>query len=385
MPSTESLLAALVAINSINPSLVPGAPGETEIARFVKGWLDERGIEAEVHDAAPNRTNVIARVPGKGGGPSLLLNAHLDTVGVDGMSDPFNPRIHEGRMYGRGAYDMKAGLAACMLALAEVQPGELAGDLLLAAVADEEHASLGVQDALQRVRADAAIVTEPTSLQVCIAHKGFSWHEIKTTGRAAHGSQPEYGIDAISHMGRVLCRLEALQSELRQRAPHRLLGQGSLHASLIGGGQELSSYPANCTLQLERRTLPEEDIAMVEQEIDGLLSALSAEDPQFEAQQRTILSRPPFSVAENEAIVRTLIAEASIVLGKTPRTVGASFWMDAAFLASAGIPTVAFGSHGSGAHSIDEWVDLHSVDQCRDTLVRTIRSFLGAGPPRSSA
>jgi len=374
---TAGLLAALVRINSVNPSLIPGAAGETDIARFVKGWLDERGIPTDVHEAAPNRPSVIARVPGKGGGRSLLVNAHLDTVGVDGMPDPFNPRIENGRMYGRGTYDMKAGLAACMLALADIRPGELAGDVLLAAVADEEHASLGVQDVLRRIRADAAIVTEPTSLQVCIAHKGFSWHEIATVGRAAHGSQPQFGIDAIAHMGRVLNRLEDLQAELRQRTPHRLLGHGSLHASLISGGQELSSYPATCTLQLERRTLPAEDIASVEQEIEALLGALAAEDPQFQARQRTILSRPPFCVSEDEAIVQTLLSEASVVLGTTPATFGASFWMDAAFLGAAGIPTVAFGPHGAGAHALDEWVDLHSVDQCREILVRAIRSFSG--------
>jgi acetylornithine deacetylase len=176
MTPAANLLASLVGINSVNPSLVPGAAGETDIAHFVKRWLDERGIQTEIHEAAPNRPSVIARVPGKGGGRSLLLYAHLDTVGVVGMSDPFNPRIEDGRMYGRGTYDMKAGLASCMLALSDVRPRELAGDILLAAVADEEHASLGVQDVLSRIRADAAVVTEPTSLQVCIAHKGFSWH-----------------------------------------------------------------------------------------------------------------------------------------------------------------------------------------------------------------
>jgi acetylornithine deacetylase len=377
MTPTAKLLASLVGINSVNPSLVPGAAGETEIAHFVKRWLDERGIQTEIQDAAPNRPSVIARVPGKGGGRALLLCAHLDTVGVDGMSDPFNPRTEDGRMYGRGTYDMKAGLAACMLALSDVGPSELAGDVLLAAVADEEHASLGVQDVLQRIRADAAIVTEPTSLQVCISHKGFSWHEVVTYGRAAHGSQPQFGIDAIAHMGRVLYRLEALQAELRQRTPDPLLGYGSLHASLISGGQELSSYPASCTLQLERRMLPAEDIAVVEQEIEGLLSALAAEDSQFQARQRATLVRPSFSVDPDEAIVQTVLREASFVLGTTPATVGASFWMDAAFLAAAGIPTIAFGPHGAGAHAIDEWVDLQSVDQCRAILVQAIRAFAG--------
>jgi acetylornithine deacetylase len=378
MTPTASLLASLVAIDSVNPSLVPGAAGEVEIARFVKAWFSARGIPADTLEAAPDRPSVIARVPGQGGGRSLLLNAHLDTVGVDGMSDPFRPRIHDGRMYARGAYDMKAGLAACMLALAEIRAGELGGDVLLAAVADEEHASLGVQEVLRRVRADAAIVTEPTSLEVCIAHKGFSWHEVVTSGHAAHGSQPQLGIDAIAHMGRVLSRLEALHAELNRRPPDRLLGRGSLHASLISGGQELSSYPAACTLQLERRTLPAEDIASVERELEGVLSALAALDPQFQGRLRTTLVRPPFSVNESEAIVQTLRAEAGGVLGRTPATIGVSFWMDAAFLAAAGIPTVAFGPHGAGAHAIDEWVDLKSVDRCRETLVRTIRSFSGA-------
>ena len=379
MTPTASLLASLVAVNSVNPSLVPGAAGEAEIARFVQSWLDEHGVENEAHDAAPHRPSVLARVAGKGGGRSLLLYAHLDTVGVEGMSEPFVPRIEDGRMYGRGTYDMKAGLAACMLALADIRPGELAGDVLLAAVADEEHASLGIQDALRRVRTDAAIVTEPTSLQVCIAHKGFSWHEIATAGRAAHGSQPQFGVDAIVHMGRVINRLEALQAEIRQRSPHGLLGHGSLHASLISGGQELSSYPASCVLQLERRTLPTEDVASVEQEIQRILDGLSAEDPQFQARQRTTLSRPPFSVSEDQPIVQRLLREAAGVLGTTPAIIGASFWMDTAFLAAAGIPTLAFGPHGAGAHAIDEWVDLNSVEQCREILGRASRSFSGAG------
>jgi acetylornithine deacetylase len=355
--------------------LIPGAAGEAEIARFVKNWLNERGIQAEAHEAAPGRPSVVARVPGKGNGRSLLLNAHLDTVGVEGMFDPFSPRIENGRMYGRGAYDMKASLAACMLTLADIRAGELAGDVLLAAVADEEHASLGTQDILKRIRADAAIVTEPTSLEVCIAHKGFSWLEIVTTGRAAHGSQLRLGIDAIAHMGRVLNRLETLGAELRQRPPHALLGNGSLHASLISGGQELSSYPASCCLEIERRTLPGEDLASVEREIEGLLGTLAREDSQFEARHRTTLFRPPFSVGEDEPIVRILLDQASEALGTRPPLVGASFWMDAAFIAAAGIPTVAFGPHGAGAHAVDEWVDLQSVEQCRDILVRTIRCF----------
>jgi acetylornithine deacetylase len=375
MEPLASLLSSLVEIDSVNPSLVPGAAGELEIARFVAQWFDARGIQAELDEAAPARPSVIARVPGKGGGRSLLLNAHLDTVGVAGMAEPFRPRIRDGRLYGRGSYDMKSSLAACMMALEEARAVHLSGDVIVAAVADEEHASLGVQSVLKRVSADAAIVTEPTSLQVCIAHKGFSWHEITTTGRAAHGSRPDLGIDAISHMGRVLNRLEGLQVELRKRDPHPLLGHGSLHASLVAGGQELSSYPAACTLQLERRTLPGEDIAAIERELGAILTRLETEDPQFQARKRTILVRPAFGVAENAAIVQTLRAQAKQVLGQAPAVVGQPFWMDAAFFTAAGIPTVVFGPHGAGAHSTEEWVDLDSVDACRRVLVSTIRAF----------
>jgi acetylornithine deacetylase len=377
MDDVATLLASLVSIPSINPSLVPGAPGEAEIARWVRGWLKERGVEAQLIDAAPERPSVIARVPGSGGGRSLMLNAHLDTVGVAGMGDPFGARIGDGRLYGRGAYDMKGSLAACMLALVEIRPAGLAGDVILTAVADEEHASLGVQSVLEHVRADAAIVTEPTSLQVCVAHKGFSWHEITTSGVAAHGSRPDLGVDAIAHMGRVLERVEALQAELSGREPHPLLGHASVHASLISGGQELSSYPAVCRLQLERRTLPGETSATVDGEFTAFLADLASQDNRFQAQWKTTLERPPFSVAHEAPIVQMLLSEATHVLGRKPEVIGASYWMDAAFLAQAGIPTVVIGPHGAGAHAIEEWVDLDSVDQCRRVLVQTIRAFCG--------
>lgn len=345
------------------------------MARFVMNWCTERGIAAEIDDAAPGRLSVIARVKGSGGGRSVVLNAHMDTVGVTGMPEPFSARVENGRLYGRGSYDMKGSLAACMLALADIRSSGLGGDVILAAVADEEHASIGVQSVLKRIQADAAIVTEPTAFGLCIAHKGFSWHEITTTGRAAHGSRPDLGIDAIAHMGRVLNRLETLQVELSQRPPHPLLGHGSLHASLISGGQELSSYPETCTVEIERRTLPDESTESVEAELEAILQDLAARDRQFQGRQRTTLVRPPFSVAEDAPIVRTLRDQATWVLGRPPATVGAPFWMDAAFFAAAGIPTVNIGPDGAGAHSIEEWVDLDSVEKCREILALTVKEF----------
>jgi len=368
------LLAALVRIDSTNPALVPGAAGEAGMAHFLAGWLGDRGIPAVIDGEVPGRPSVIATVKGSGGGRSLLLNAHLDTVGTEGMAAPFEPAVRDGRMYGRGTYDMKGGLAACLLALLDARDAGLRGDVILAAVADEEHASLGIQSVLRRVRADAAIVAEPTELGICVAHKGFTWHEITTHGRAAHGSRPDLGIDAIAHMGRVLGRLEAFGRDLTAREAHPLLGHGSLHASLIRGGQELSSYPERCTLLVERRTLPGETPESATRELDALLAELRA-DPDFHAEHRLTLSREPFGVSPDEPIVQALRVAAADTLGAPPELTGQPFWMDSAFLATAGIPTVVFGPGGAGAHALEEWVDLASVRRCREVLTTTLRDF----------
>ena len=265
-----ALLSQLVAIDSVNPSLVPGGAGESEIAAFVAGWAREARLEVEVLEETHGRPTVLARAPGTGGGGTLLLCGHLDTVNVDGMTDPHLPRVDGDRLYGRGAYDMKAGVAAALVAARDAAHMGLRGDVVVAAVADEEHASLGVQEALRTVRADAAIVTEPTELVIAVAHKGFVWSEIEVTGRSAHGSRPHLGVDAIVKMGPVLTDLGALDEALAERV-HPLLGRGSVHASVIEGGVELSSYPARCVLGLERRTLPEETGAGVERELEALL------------------------------------------------------------------------------------------------------------------
>jgi len=290
------------------------------------------------------------------------------------MPGPFEPVIREGRLYGRGSYDMKGGLAACLFALLGAREAGLRGDVILTAVADEEHASLGMQSVLRRVTADAAIVTEPTSLNLCVAHKGFTWHEVTTHGRAAHGSRPDLGTDAIAHMGRVLGRLEALGQDLASRPAHPLLGHASVHASLIQGGQELSSYPERCTLQVERRTLPGETLDTTRSEWNALLGELSR-DPAFHAEHRITLVRDAFGIPDDAPIVQVLHEQATRVLGAAPAHIGLSFWMDAAFLASAGIPTVVFGPHGAGAHATEEWVDLASVEQCRAVLAATLRAF----------
>ncbi|HEV2777143.1 MAG TPA: ArgE/DapE family deacylase [Solirubrobacteraceae bacterium] len=368
------LLADLVAIDSVNPALVPGAAGEAEIAAFVAVWLEEHGLEVTVLDEPPGRPSVVGVARGTGGGAALMLNAHTDTVGVAGMAAPHEPRVHDGRLYGRGAYDMKGGLAAIMIAgaTAAADRGRLRGDVLITAVADEEHASEGVQAVLRHFGADACVVTEPTQLRACVAHKGFVWAELETRGRAAHGSRPDLGVDAIAGIGPVLAGIAALQARL-DGAPHPLLGPASLHASVIAGGQELSSYPERCRLGVERRTLPGERIEDVAQELEELLALARERDPRLVTELRIGLRRDAFEVAPEAAIVRVLRAAGETVLGSAPEVVGDHPWMDAAFTAAAGIPTVVFGPGGAGAHAVEEFGDLGSVEQCAAVLVETAR------------
>ena len=363
-----ALLSALVEIDSVNPSLVAGGAGEGAIAAFVAGWARDAGLEVEVLERTPGRPSVVVRARGTGGGRTLLLCGHVDTVGVEGMAEPHVARVEGDRLFGRGAYDMKAGVAAALLAARDAAALGLAGDVVVAAVADEEHASLGVREVLERVEADAAIVTEPTELEVVVAHKGFVWLEVEVTGRAAHGSRPHLGVDAIVRTGPVLAELGRLDEALGARE-HPLLGRPSVHASTIEGGAELSSYPARCVLRIERRTLPGERAADVERELDALLDRCRAADPQLRAERRTLLVREPFEVDPDHALVRAVRDAAAEVLPEAPRVGGASFWADAAFIAAAGTPTVMLGPGGEGAHAMEEWVSLADTEAVVRALV----------------
>jgi acetylornithine deacetylase len=367
--TTAELVSTLVAIPSVNPDLVPGGAGEGEVAAYVAGWLRDAGLEVEVDEPAPGRPSVVAVARGRGGGRSLMLNGHLDTVGVEGMERPFEPVVQDGRLYGRGGYDMKAGVAACMVAARRLAAEDLAGDVILTAVADEEYASIGTQSVLQRWTADAAIVTEPTALRVCVAHKGFVWAELETAGRAAHGSRPAEGVDAITKMAPALARLAELQTGLDAAPGHELVGAGSVHASLIEGGQELSSYPARCVLSLERRTAPGESADDFRDECAALVDGIEG------AEVRVGLVRPPFSVDRDEPVVGAVRRAAEAVTASAAQVYGETYWMDAALTQAAGIPTVVFGPGGEGAHSVGEWVDLESVDTCAEGLVLAAREL----------
>ena len=372
-------LQELVRINSVNPDLDPSGPGEAAIGDYVEQLCRGLGLEVHRHEPQPGRVSVVARLAGHGGGRSLMLNAHYDTVGVAEMPEPFSGAVREGRLYGRGSYDMKGSLAACLGAAKALEDSgrRPAGDLLIAAVADEEVASLGTADLLRHYRPDAAIVTEPTALQLCRAHKGFVWLQVTTQGRAAHGSQFDQGIDANLHMGRVLAALAHLEAELRRRPAHPLVGPPSLHAATLAGGSGMSTYAASCRLGIERRTIPGETTAQVVAEVQALLAPLRTADPNFHADLEVLLDRPPFEVAAGSPIVQALETAATGILGSPPPHVGENPWMDSALLAAAGIDTVVFGPAGAGAHAKEEWVELESVVQLAEVLAEATLGYCG--------
>jgi len=374
---TQATLTRLVQINSINPTLAPGAPGEREIADFIAESLRSIGLSADIFEPEPGRTSVLGRLAGTGGGRSLMLNAHCDTVDVPGMAEPFSGALRDGKIFGRGAFDMKGSLTACMTAAkALVDSGiRLRGDLLIAAVADEEYGSLGTTDLIRRVKVDGAIVTEPTALEVCLAHKGYLWIDVEIAGRAAHGSKFDQGIDANMKMGLFLARLSSLERDLRARKPHPLVGPPSLHAALLSGGSGLSTYAASSKVQIERRTIPGETEQQAVGEIQAIVDALSAEDRDFRATVRPFFVRNPFEVAPDAPVVQAVDRAVAKVRGKAPAHFGDTPWMDAALLQEAGVETVVCGATGAGAHADVEWVDLNSVIQLAAILAEAAVTY----------
>jgi acetylornithine deacetylase len=371
----ERLTCDLVAIESVNPDLVASGSGEANIGRFVADWLTDAGLDVEIVEPIKGRPSVVGVVRGLGGGRSLMLNAHLDTVGAGGMKDPFKPVIIDGRIHGRGAYDMKGSLAAIMVAAKKARNLELAGDVIVAAVADEEVASFGTSAVIERFRADAAIVTEPTELRLCLAHKGFVWLEIETRGVAAHGSRPQDGVDAIAQIGRILTGLVNLDRRLRLGAGHRLLGRGSVHGSLIEGGQEWSTYPARCAVKVERRTIPGEDGARALKEMEALIEIAREETPNLVASARVVLERASSELAADHPVALAVAQAAREALGGDAEASGVAYWMDMALTNAAGIPTVAFGPTGEGEHADVEWVDVASLEACVEVYVRAAKSL----------
>lgn len=370
---TQSLVD-LVRINSINPGLEEGGPGEIEIGDYIHRILLSLGFEATIDALADGRVNVTGKRKGKGSGKSLILNAHMDTVGVEGMADPFGAIIRDGKLYGRGAYDMKGSMAA-ILGVAKALSGrhiELGGDLVLAFVADEEHQSIGTQNLLKHITADACIVTEPTDLKICLAHRGFGLYEITTYGKTAHGGLHKEGIDANIKMGKVLSALDNLSDRITSSRKHPLCGEASLHVPLIKGGQSLFIYSSQCTIQVERRTLPGEQERTVHEEFEDILEGIRKTDKGFKATLKQVMWRNPLEVPRHSPIVESLSKN---MAPHAPQYMGHTWWEDSGLFAEAGIPTVVFGPKGGGIHQQEEWVDLGSVIDLSRILLQTVTAF----------
>jgi acetylornithine deacetylase len=371
-----ALARALVKIDSRNPTLVPNAPGEGDCARFLASVLDDWGFSVELLEAIPDRPNVVARL-GPTGAPALMLNGHLDVVGVEGMVHaPFDAEVRDNRIYGRGSSDMKSGVAAMCAAAVAGADAQCEQQILIAAVSDEEYESLGMRELLAAgIRSDAAIITEPTKLAICPAHRGFVWMEVVFKGRAAHGSRYDIGIDAITHAGLVLAELEKLERTRETGRWHPLLGRASLHASTILGGVGMSTYPEECRLALERRTLPGESTEIALKEITDACTAVRASHPQLDARVTLTTAQLPSDVAVDSPIVARL--RSALEREKEPvRIEGLSAWTDAALLNAAGVPTICFGPGDIAlAHAAEEFVQIKEIETATRVLTRVVREW----------
>jgi acetylornithine deacetylase len=359
-----------VQIDSRNPSLAPGAPGEHACAIVLRDVLHSWGFHTDLQDATAGRPNLVARIGSPRGGRSLMFNGHLDVVGVEGMvHPPFAAEERDGRIYGRGSADMKGGIAAmCAAAWRTAQAGTR-GEIIVAAVADEEYESFGTRTLLARgIRADGAIIAEPTRLCIMPAHRGFAWIEVTISGRAAHGSRWDVGVDAIRHAGLLLAELDRVDADVLPLSTHPLLGRASLHASFVEGGIGMSTYPDRCVLKLERRTIPGERVDDVVAEAERACAAVRSRRPTFDAEVKLLLAQQPSDVAVDTPLVREL-AHALEEKGESARIEGMSAWTDAALLNEAGIPTVCFGPGDIAlAHAAEEYIPLDEIDRATDVL-----------------
>tara|TARA_A100001037_G_scaffold52259_2_gene44313 strand:- start:10777 stop:12042 length:1266 start_codon:yes stop_codon:yes gene_type:complete len=372
-----ALAAWLVSIPSVNPALEIDGAGETAIAQACAELLEGWGLETTITEPAPGRPNVVSRLEGQG--PTILLNGHLDTVGVSGMTiDPFEASFDGNRMYGRGSCDMKAGDAALLVTAYRLAKEGPRPNLVVALTSDEEHASIGMADLISEggPDADLAIVCEPTNLSVMPAHKGFVWIRALFRGLAAHGSRPDIGVDAIRHAALYLSALDSYGRELRSRPAHPLLEYGSVHAGKIHGGTAESVYPDECELLLERRTLPGETPETVVNEFQSVLDVVAAKEPTMEACLAMTLERPGTEVAPSHPLVTGLLRSGEAF--EVEQVIeGMTAWVDAAFLNETGIPTVCYGPGSiEQAHTDDEWVDIRQIYSCANVLEHFARGLV---------
>ena len=374
---TIQTLQKLVQINSVNPMLDNSGHGEEEIGRYIHSLLTDLGVSSEITEIEPGRVNVTGIIKGNGIGKSLMLNAHMDTVGTKGMSDPFSGRISHGNLYGRGAYDMKGSIAAILAVAKALQDKQikLSGDLVFSFVADEEYESAGAQELIKSIKTDAAIVTEPTDLGICTAHRGFGIYKISAFGKTAHGGNHHIGIDANMLTGLLLAELWDWSKKLPALKSHPLCGDASMHVPLVGGGRSLFVYSHECSIHAERRTVPGETEKSVRQELQKLIDTVSEKEPLFKAKIEPVLWRSPYEISAQSEIVKILAGSVTDFLQEQPRYIGHTWWEDSAIFGEAGIETVIIGPKGGGIHEDVEWVDLHSVCDLAEILLHSTTSF----------
>jgi acetylornithine deacetylase len=378
--SAAELAVELVRIDSVNPALVPGAAGEGAIVARLAERLAARGFDVEVVSAA-RRPSLLARRSGSGHGRKVLLNGHLDTVGVAGMSEPFAGTVDGERLLGRGAADMKGGVAGMVAAAEAVAARGVAGDVVLALVADEEHASIGTDAVLKHLDGrlpDACIVGEPTGLDLAVAHRGYALVEVTLTGRAAHSSQPELGVNAVAHLGRLLTAVEARNAELVKGRSHPLVGTGTLQATTVSGGSSAFVLAESAHALVERRTLPGERAGQALDEVERILTGLREGDGSVHAVAVLGLAREAWEHDPSSPAGGRLTRELTAAIeqhGRTPTAVGAPYWMESALWEGAGVPTVVCGPGGGGLHAADEWVDLEQVRVYASALVDALTAF----------
>jgi succinyl-diaminopimelate desuccinylase len=374
MTSAEKLLRELIALPSVNPAfLPPNDPrgGERAVAEFIGAIAKRAGLEVAFQPILPGRANVLARLTPSGKVKKrVLLAPHLDTVAA--TDDQFRPRVQGGKLYGRGACDTKGSIAAMLTALCELaktgrRPGET--EILFIGLIDEEYAQAGSRAvARSRLKADLAIVGEPTLLQVVTAHKGTLWLRLETRGQAAHGSRPELGRNAVLEMARIVELLETKYAAQLSRKRHPLLGRATVSVGFISGGTQANIVPDSCVISVDRRTLPGETQAGVWREIRSLLArhGLKARLTDDKMAPCVALETDPRS---------PLVAQFLNEIGQR-RPAGVNYFCDAAILASAGIPSVAFGPGDIGhAHRPDEFISLRSLDGARNLLIRFLSSL----------
>lgn len=371
-----AILSELVRIDSVSPTLSNG-PGEMEIAEFIRQYLHQLRLDVEIQTVAPNRANVVAVIQGTSNKRSLLLNSHLDTVGVEDMKDPFILKRKGDKLYGRGTYDMKGSVALMLLLAKHLVRHRPPADVYLTFVSDEEDMSIGMEYIVEKWLPTisplpiGAIFLEPTEQNIGVGHKGFSWYEVEIIGKAAHGSRPSQGIDAILPLRSALDELDKIQSELLNSEADPLLGHATLHSSIIRGGTGRSVIPSGSRLQWDRRTLPGEPHQVLNLELHRVIQAVKSHPGNHEVKGKEIFTRRPYRVSDKAEVLKHL-QKAS----PQSKLIGLSFWADSALSGMAGIPSVLFGPVGHGAHAVDEWVSLKSLISVYEILKKVVLDSL---------